>query len=227
MGLESGDKISDLNPLWPLGSDPKSQGDDHIRLIKKVMQTDVPPIEDVVLKAGDSMQGDLLMEQSQIEWFGSDDTVMMQTLYSDTMLADNASWGLTPRLSDDSASDFARGLRFDYLNRVWYIGRASDVGDVSKVIVTNNDLQSGSNWRIVAGILECWGVGTANKPQTITFPQTFASPPSVQSSTVERAGNRGAHGYDVTTTGFTLTVQNADGDDVNMDASWYAIGEAG
>lgn len=38
MGLESGTSISDLNPNWPLGTDPKSQGDDHIRLIKQVLQ---------------------------------------------------------------------------------------------------------------------------------------------------------------------------------------------
>ncbi len=38
MGLETGvTQISDLNPLWPLGSDVKSQGDEHIRLIKVAM----------------------------------------------------------------------------------------------------------------------------------------------------------------------------------------------
>lgn len=38
MGLETVNKIADLNPLWPLGTDPKSQGDDHIRNIKKALQ---------------------------------------------------------------------------------------------------------------------------------------------------------------------------------------------
>lgn len=47
MPLESGDTIADLNPLWPLGSDPKSQGDDHLRLIKTVLQNDVYPKEDI------------------------------------------------------------------------------------------------------------------------------------------------------------------------------------
>ncbi len=41
MGLETGDTISDLNPSWPLGSDPKSQGDDHLRLLKAVFVNDV------------------------------------------------------------------------------------------------------------------------------------------------------------------------------------------
>ncbi len=40
MPLETGTKISDLNAAWPLGSDPKSQGDDHLRLIKAVLQND-------------------------------------------------------------------------------------------------------------------------------------------------------------------------------------------
>ena len=40
MGLETADTIAELNPLWPLGTDPKSEGDDHIRLIKQVMQDD-------------------------------------------------------------------------------------------------------------------------------------------------------------------------------------------
>ena len=28
----------DLNPLWPLGSDPIGQGDDHIRIIKQLLK---------------------------------------------------------------------------------------------------------------------------------------------------------------------------------------------
>lgn len=34
MGLETVTYISDLNPLWPLGSDPKSNGDNHVRNLK-------------------------------------------------------------------------------------------------------------------------------------------------------------------------------------------------
>ncbi len=42
MGLESGTLITDLNASWPLGSDPVSQGDDHIKLIKSVLQSALP-----------------------------------------------------------------------------------------------------------------------------------------------------------------------------------------
>lgn len=53
MGLETATSISALNALWPLGSDPRSQGDDHLRLIKKVLQADA------VRKGGDTMTGTL------------------------------------------------------------------------------------------------------------------------------------------------------------------------
>lgn len=48
MPLETVEKISDLNPNWPLGSaDPKSEGDDHIRNIKiavRSLLTDIAQI---------------------------------------------------------------------------------------------------------------------------------------------------------------------------------------
>lgn len=39
MGLEAVTKISDLNPLWPLGTDERSQGDDHLRAIKTALRS--------------------------------------------------------------------------------------------------------------------------------------------------------------------------------------------
>lgn len=42
MGLETASYIADLNPVYPLGSDSKSQGDDHLRLLKAVLQTTFP-----------------------------------------------------------------------------------------------------------------------------------------------------------------------------------------
>lgn len=44
MGLETGTYISDLVITNPLGSDPRSQGDDHIRLIKTVLKNSFPNI---------------------------------------------------------------------------------------------------------------------------------------------------------------------------------------
>jgi hypothetical protein len=42
MGLESASYISQLDPLWPLGGDTTDKGDDHLRLIKSVLQTQFP-----------------------------------------------------------------------------------------------------------------------------------------------------------------------------------------
>lgn len=42
MGIENATYIKDLIPTWPEGTDPKSQGDDHLRLIKAVLQDQFP-----------------------------------------------------------------------------------------------------------------------------------------------------------------------------------------
>lgn len=42
MGLEVVNVIEDLDPNWPLGDDPVSQGDDHIRNTKKAVQGSFP-----------------------------------------------------------------------------------------------------------------------------------------------------------------------------------------
>lgn len=38
MGLETTTTITGMNPLWPLGTDPRSEGDNHIRILKSVLQ---------------------------------------------------------------------------------------------------------------------------------------------------------------------------------------------
>lgn len=44
MGLETGTKLSDLVTTNPTASDPRSQGDDHLRLIKVVLATTMKKI---------------------------------------------------------------------------------------------------------------------------------------------------------------------------------------
>jgi hypothetical protein len=59
MSLETGTYISDLVPTNPSGSDPKSQGDDHLRLIKSVLQTTFPEASGPILIDKDvSIRGD-------------------------------------------------------------------------------------------------------------------------------------------------------------------------
>ncbi len=42
MPLEQADQIQQLNPSWPVGTDPKSQGDDHLRALKLSLQGSFP-----------------------------------------------------------------------------------------------------------------------------------------------------------------------------------------
>ena len=51
MPLETATVPVDLNPLWPLGADPKSQGDDHIRMIKTVIQS-MMPVGSIIMNNG-------------------------------------------------------------------------------------------------------------------------------------------------------------------------------
>ena len=44
MSLENGPYINSLDPTNPPGSDPKSQGDDHLRLIKSTIKATFPNV---------------------------------------------------------------------------------------------------------------------------------------------------------------------------------------
>jgi hypothetical protein len=48
MGLENATHVADLNALWPLGTDAKSTADDHLRLIKAVLQASFPNLSAAV-----------------------------------------------------------------------------------------------------------------------------------------------------------------------------------
>ena len=48
MALETGNYINNLVPANPPAGDPVSQGDDHLRLIKKVVQQSFPSVDQVV-----------------------------------------------------------------------------------------------------------------------------------------------------------------------------------
>ena len=55
MPLETGEFISDLVITNPLGTDPKAQGDDHLRLLKKTLQQSFPNIDQEVSATGAEM----------------------------------------------------------------------------------------------------------------------------------------------------------------------------
>ncbi len=51
MGLEAGTYLDDLNPDWPLSTDLRRQGDDHLRLIKQTLQNSFPNIAGAMTKS--------------------------------------------------------------------------------------------------------------------------------------------------------------------------------
>jgi len=57
MGLETGDYICDLVETNPPGTDPVSQGDDHLRLLKHVLVTTFPNICGEVTLTADELNG--------------------------------------------------------------------------------------------------------------------------------------------------------------------------
>ena len=66
MGLENSvTSITDLNALWPLATDPRHQGDDHLRLIKVALkslltnpqQISVPRFADAEMPGGQGVSG--------------------------------------------------------------------------------------------------------------------------------------------------------------------------
>jgi len=57
MGLETGTYLADLNPANPSGTDPKAQGDDHIRLIKAAARNSFAGFPGAVMVTGVETQG--------------------------------------------------------------------------------------------------------------------------------------------------------------------------
>jgi hypothetical protein len=49
MPLETAEYFDTLQPDWPLGTDPENQGDDHIRMIKQVIQNTFPSLNGAVI----------------------------------------------------------------------------------------------------------------------------------------------------------------------------------
>lgn len=74
MGLETATNIDELNPAWPLGSDPVAEADNHLRLIKSVLQSDMRSI--FAFRRLKSFQigavvtaGDILLDESTNHYF--------------------------------------------------------------------------------------------------------------------------------------------------------------
>ena len=57
MPLETALYIDTLQPDWPLGTDPESQGDDHLRMLKQVLQNTFPNLTEAVTGSAAALNG--------------------------------------------------------------------------------------------------------------------------------------------------------------------------
>lgn len=86
MALESGSYISDLVAANPDGTDTRSQGDDHIRLIKQVLKNTLP-----------NLNGAMTATDEQLNKVAADGTLCfpgMITMWSGTVATIPAGWKL-------------------------------------------------------------------------------------------------------------------------------------
>ncbi len=90
MPLETGTRIEDLVPSNPLGTDPKAQGDDHIRLIKACVQGSLPNLGPDALKLSAAslnamigMVGAFAAAPLAGDWLLCDGSAVSRTTYAD------------------------------------------------------------------------------------------------------------------------------------------------
>lgn len=235
MPLETGDTIGDLNELWPLGSDLKSEGDQHLRLIKDILKKDAVSLADtgsVPISGGDLAAQWVVFGSIMIQW-----GTWYEPTGNPSILVFNHPFKVVPVVTVGATAAVAKGGEITVsnatttqceINRLsnagnpdnhavyWHaIGEAPDnlkipataqtIGGDPLTQVFNPD---GSGYSIVGQKLECWGFAVGGGTQTVTFPKAFAVPPRVV-ATCDDANSPGtsatAMTSNVTTTGMGLT----------------------
>lgn len=183
MPVESASTIADLNALWPLGSDPVKEGDDHLRLIKEVLQADAvdqAQLEDYAQLGGATFTGTVTFDAvatfsaglaiggaEQIAFFDAQtpgNEAMRISVSADIGAANpDANWNMVPRQRDGSA-DSGRGLRWSYEARAWFIGSNTQGAEAQRRLHTDKIKQDRAAWQV----LTTNGVGTREKDTTYT-----------------------------------------------------------
>ena len=80
MTVESASYISQLNTANPAASDNISEGDDHLRLIKSVLQTQFPSLATTAVTQSSAQMNKLGFETGAIMMFGSNSVPSTQTI---------------------------------------------------------------------------------------------------------------------------------------------------
>ena len=251
MGLETGSVIADLNENWPLGNDPKSQGDDHIRLIKSILKNDAVSLDtagQVVIGEGGTgwqVMGDLLTC-----WGDADDNTPIvfpatfQTLPSlGYMLETNAAntrWvsitpgtlsvnGFTPVVLNSSGNPITQAFRWIAVGEAENaIKKPKTVMTIGNTTVTEiHDPSMEISYRTIGTTLEVWG----HKAGVVTdwpvvYPKQFAREPAVTASAGNPSGKtHTAMIRDRSLSGHTVRLRDNDGVDATAWASFHAVGE--
>ena len=151
MAIESPTHINELNALWPADDETPQQGDDHLRLIKQVLIDDLGSLEGsltltaeqinglvdgvaaCVLKAGDTMSGNLLMtDYKGVEFalaadgdifgrvVGRDDHVVIEVLDTDGTVLNSATINATDvtLLATPDGTNAKAAITVDYLAQI-------------------------------------------------------------------------------------------------------------
>ena len=185
MALEMANTINQLVESNPLGTDLKSQGDDHIRLIKKTLRNTFPNITGPITVSEAAINGlgtgkNLTFPGMIVMWSGA-------TVPSGWLLCDG-----TGKLSNGQAVPDLRGKFILGAGQGVYIGDTG--GSANSVVVahshtavaeTDGSHSHSSDFNNQAGVDgDYWGQGGRYQPK--------------EAETNSRTGTGGAHGHSVT-----------------------------
>ncbi len=94
MPVESASYISQLNTSNPTASDNISEGDDHLRLIKSVLQTQFPSLATTAVTQSSAQMNKLGFETGSIMMFASNSIPSTQTIsgVNDWLLCDGTAY---------------------------------------------------------------------------------------------------------------------------------------
>lgn len=95
MPVESAQYINTLQPDWPLGTEPESAGDDHLRMIKQVLQNTFPNMNGEVAASAD--QANRVLDHFHYSLSGEDPNIT--TDFASVTNSDNTAY--TPILAGD------------------------------------------------------------------------------------------------------------------------------
>jgi hypothetical protein len=94
MTVESADYISQLNTSNPAASDPLSEGDDHLRLVKAVLKTQFPNLATTAITQTAAQMNKLGFPVGSVIMYGSNTIPTTQTIsgINDWLLCDGSAY---------------------------------------------------------------------------------------------------------------------------------------